>query len=252
MKIEKINENQIKCTLTQQDLQNHNIRVNELAYGSEKARELFREMMTRAAKELSFKIEEHTPIMVEAIPESKDSLVLIISKVDNPEEIDTRFAKLSPSPLAAKLDPLLPMEGADDIIDLFRKLKEKRSAALRQKEGEKKEGDASKPTPSKKPTAPLHLMKLYRFDTMDEVILAAKALGGFYQGENTLYKNKKTSEYFLIINQSAHTPVEFNKVCNILSEYAVGSSYTKAAEAHLSEHETVIIKKTALQTLAAL
>ena len=37
MKIEKINENQIRCTLTRQDLEDHQIRLSELAYGTEKA-----------------------------------------------------------------------------------------------------------------------------------------------------------------------------------------------------------------------
>ena len=36
MKIEKINENQIRCTLTKEDLDSHQIRISELAYGTEK------------------------------------------------------------------------------------------------------------------------------------------------------------------------------------------------------------------------
>ena len=42
MKIEKINDNQIRCTLTREDLENHQIRISELAYGTEKAKKLFR------------------------------------------------------------------------------------------------------------------------------------------------------------------------------------------------------------------
>ena len=40
MKIEKINDNQIRCTLTREDLENHQIRISELAYGTEKAKKL--------------------------------------------------------------------------------------------------------------------------------------------------------------------------------------------------------------------
>ena len=35
MKIEKVNENQIRCTLTKQDLADRQINLRELAYGSE-------------------------------------------------------------------------------------------------------------------------------------------------------------------------------------------------------------------------
>ena len=41
MKIERINENQIRCTLTSFDLSVRNLNLGELAYGSEKARSLF-------------------------------------------------------------------------------------------------------------------------------------------------------------------------------------------------------------------
>ena len=41
MKLEKINENQIRCTLTREDLASRHIRLSELAYGSEKAKKLF-------------------------------------------------------------------------------------------------------------------------------------------------------------------------------------------------------------------
>ena len=49
MKIEKINDNQIRCTLTREDLENHQIRLSELAYGTEKAKSLFRDMMQQAS-----------------------------------------------------------------------------------------------------------------------------------------------------------------------------------------------------------
>ena len=51
MKIERINENQIRCTLSNFDLSVRNVNLNELAYGSEKARNLFREMIQQAAQE---------------------------------------------------------------------------------------------------------------------------------------------------------------------------------------------------------
>ena len=54
MKIEKINENQIRCTLTRADLEERHIRLSELAYGTEKAKDLFRDMMQQANTEFGF------------------------------------------------------------------------------------------------------------------------------------------------------------------------------------------------------
>ena len=91
MKIERINENSIRCTLTGFDLSVRNLNLRDMAYGTEKARKLFQEMMTKASNEVGFEA-ENVPIMIEAIPLSADSIQLIISKVENPEELDTRFS----------------------------------------------------------------------------------------------------------------------------------------------------------------
>ena len=63
MKIERINENQIRCTLSRSDLDERHIDLNELAYGSEKARHLFNEMIEKAADEVGFQA-ENVPLMV--------------------------------------------------------------------------------------------------------------------------------------------------------------------------------------------
>ena len=69
MKIEKINENQIRCTLTRADLEDRHLKISELAYGTEKAKSLFHDMMQQAAFELGFEADD-LPLMIEAIPSS--------------------------------------------------------------------------------------------------------------------------------------------------------------------------------------
>ena len=49
MRIEKINDNQIRCTLTKTDLADRQLHLSELAYGTEKAKNLFRDMMQQAS-----------------------------------------------------------------------------------------------------------------------------------------------------------------------------------------------------------
>ena len=67
MKIEKVNENQIRCTLTREDLASRELKISELAYGTEKAKSLFRDMMQQANFEFGFEAED-IPLMIEAIP----------------------------------------------------------------------------------------------------------------------------------------------------------------------------------------
>ena len=133
MKIERINENQIRCTLTSFDLSVRNLNLGELAYGSEKARKLFREMIQKASNEVGFEAED-IPLMVEAIPLSNESVMLVITKVEDPEELDTRFSKFSPSGEdgSSLLDSLATelLEGADGILDLLHGLDPSQDSSL--------------------------------------------------------------------------------------------------------------------------
>lgn len=242
MKLEKINDNQIRCTLTSDDLADRELKLSELAYGTEKARDLFRDMMQQAQIELGFEA-NNVPLMIEAVPMAPDGIMLIITKVDDPEELDTRFSRFT----AAEDFPDIPekpqFSGADDILDIFKKLVESKNKAAEEQTSEK-------PAQSKRDaasSAPVELIRVFTFDSLDTVIESAHGLNNYFNGYNSLYKHPQSRNYQLVIRQSGVTPEEFNKVCNILSEYGKGASFSSAAEAYLMEHGEVICREQALQ-----
>lgn len=248
MKIEKINDNQIRCTLTSEDLESRKIRLSELAYGSEKAKALFNDMMKQAQANFGFN-SGNSPLMIEAIPVSKDSIVLVITKVDEPEELDYRFAKFSPSAQDKQEDNGKHFSGADDILDLFQKIRDAKLAADDKSE-EKTDSAAKTEKQPAKEADDVNLMRAFFFNSLEPAIRAAKSLSGFYSGENTLLKNH--DGYDLILRKSDMTPKNFNKVCNILTEFGTSNPISAASEAHMLEHGDVMIRGDALQTLAEL
>ena len=259
MKIEKVNDNQIRCTLTREDLAERQIKLSELAYGTEKAKLLFRDMMQQAAYEFGFEADD-IPLMIEAIPLSQDTIILVITKVEYPEELDTRFSRFSdPDPEDVYEEAMAgggaapAPEGADDILGLFRRIQEERRKAA-DAQGSKdsfvsEENDKKKETPV---NVLVDITKLFVFSDFSEITRLAHTLQGFYQGNNDLYKNEASHRYYLLVSKSRQTPEEFNKVCNILSEYGTQQTYTPAAGAFMKEHYQVILKNHALQTLAEL
>ena len=54
------------------------------------------------------------------------------------------------------------------------------------------------------------------------------------------------------VSSYAHTPEEFNRVCNILAEYGSSEACSPASEAHLAEHAVMMIEGNALQKLRTL
>lgn len=259
MKIEKVNDHQIRCTLTKADLADRELKISELAYGTEKAKSLFKDMMQQASYEFGFDAED-IPLMIEAIPLNSECIVLVITKVEDPEELDTRFSKFAPSVHDEEdeddeddtLDTMLHSltEGADDVLDLFRKIHDTKTSD----ESQPHTADSllkqpSRRNASKKP-ADVDLTRIYSFSSLAQVIRLAHVLSAHYDGKNSLYKNEKNSSYILVAAQSDHTPQEFNKICNMLSEYGNPEKFVPASEAYMEEHFKPVIKDKAIQSLS--
>lgn len=242
MKIEKINENKIRCILTRDDLEIRHIKLSEIAYGSEKARSLFRDMMEQASHQFGFEA-DNIPLMIEAIPMPNECIILDITKVADPEELDTRFSRFSQSfgdSVDSSPKEFLP-DGADEVLDLFQKLLEHRLKNAPQETREQQAEELANE---------LDMRKLYLFRNLKQIMDASHILQNIYHGENRLYKNPDTAEFHLVVCKSDHTPEEFNKVCNILSEYGASGKYTASNEAYMQEHYTLILKQDALMQLS--
>lgn len=281
MKIEKLNENQIRCTLNKSDLASRHLKINELAYGSDKAKELFRDMMQQASFELGFEAED-TPLMIEAIPISAECIVLIVTKVDNPEELDTRFSRFSPSdsddddsldfddietidsnnyssyslPKAnEELDESAATEEEnnsipeDDLMNILDRVKEYFNKESTGKKIDKAEPPADKPAPEETVS---HITRVFSFDSLDDISSVSRIIDRFYHDNNSVYKNPSDKRYYLTISKNKTSAKDFNKVCNILSEYGKKENQFDNYTGFFSEHCDCIVKDHAMHILCRL
>lgn len=251
MKIEKVNEQQIRCTLTREDLANRQLKISELAYGTEKAKTLFRDLMQQASYECGFEAED-IPLMIEAVPLNAECIVLIVTKVEDPEEIDTRFAKFAPS--VHDEDPDLDddnealmeafADSADEVLNLLRRMNNGEDSA----DAQTASATAADAAKSKEKT----VSRLYSFRSLREVTRLARVTGASWEGDNSLYKDGSTGAYLLHLHPGDTTAGDYNRLCNLISEYANPEKTSHATGAYLEEHCEALVKDNALKTLAAL
>lgn len=249
MKIEKVNDNQIRCTLTREDLASRHIKLSELAYGSENAKLLFRDMMQQAAAEFGFEAED-IPLMIEAIPLSSETIMLIITKVDSPEELDTRFSNFSDGMEYGNIEddntsdtenPLI-QDHSQDILELFERIRKEKEALAKDAASNISPKDETKAQTKE-------MVKMFTFRDLDTAFLLSQRLKDFYTGDNALYKDSRDNSYHLVVHQGAHSLSEFYKVYNTIAGYAESENYTPGYEAFYREHSKVILSQRALQTL---
>ncbi len=255
MKIEKVNEQQIRCTLTREDLATRELKISELAYGTEKAKTLFRDMMQQAAYECGFEAED-IPLMIEAIPLNSECIVLIITKVEDPEELDTRFSKFAPSVHEdedyddEEESVETYTDGADEVLNMLRRLSDTGGAEA---PAETTAAPAQPPkpkAPAREQVAAQPATMLFSFAALHDVTRIAHMASASYKGDSTLYKDEANGCYLLVISSANQNPADFNRVCNLLSEYGRPEKSILSAKAYLEEHYEPLIREHAMEALA--
>lgn len=250
MKIEKMNEHQIRCTLTKDDLAKRQLKLSELAYGTEKAKSLFKDMMEQASFEFGFEAED-IPLMIEAIPMSAECIVLIITKVENPEELDTRFSKFMPQiqNSSEELEDFITdlAEQDSEVLDLFRKIQETHSSKAKAQVSNKTLNAIESKEDNDKI---INVSVMYTFPSLAILTKIARMSVNLFTGTNSLYKDARNNQYILVITNNECSKSSFNKICNMLSEYGELMSQNGITEEFLEEHHSPIIVNNALQTLA--
>ena len=211
MKIEKISNSQIRCILTGEDLASRQLRLSELAYGSEKARALFRDMMEQAA------------------------------------ELDTRFSNFAPS---VQKDALPAQEPPSPLTQLLNSLRENSGAAP----GPSAAPGGKTPDETMKERREMLLTsRVYSFETMADVIRAARVLSAAYTGRSSLYRDEKSGTLYLLLKMSGLEEVgAMQSTLAALSEYGHLEKVSPARQQYLITHCTPVCSSNALETLSQL
>ena len=212
MKIERISENQLKLTLTKDDLKERDIKLEDLISPSEKTQKLFRDIMEQALDEEDF-VSENTPLMVEAVPMGTEGFMIIVTKVNNKDKKGNTAADLLQQAQETRRWKKKP-------LDTLEHAEEKNSDIL-----------------------------IYSFPELDDVIRVSLRLDGGFKGESSVYKND--GKYFLVLQGDTYTAEESSDELElVLKEYGQKHVSTPLAKYYLLEHGETIIADKAVKALA--
>ncbi|MBQ8951621.1 MAG: adaptor protein MecA [Eubacterium sp.] len=231
MKFERLDENKIRCTLTKAELAEKHINLTELAYGTDKAKALFKDLMDKAKEELGFEVDD-MPLMIEAIPVKPDSLMLIITKVSNPDEMNSRFSKFA---------GLSPNEVADNMLDTEQGAPEAAEQTAAYDAWKEEASDINVKDAA---------YVVFAFESIRDVISVAHIVTGYYKSDNSLYSNPHDNRLYLLMYRNHNTEDEMKRVGLKASEYGFYIKTIYSSREFFDEHFQLIIKDDALQRLA--
>lgn len=231
MRMERVSNNQIKCYLNKTDLSSRELNFSEIAYGNPKTQRLFQDMMEKASDELGFDM-HNVPIMIEIVPVSYDSIMLIITKVEDPSDIDDQFMEFQQQSGHKEI--------GKEIHSNIRKAE-------------------SNPQVSKPVFEDLQSLKhselsdvsyAYAFDSLEAVISVCRELVKYRISESTLYKDNE--KYILLIKNYSTDKEMRIMIAGLMAEYGSVYKNNSVSFDYFTEHCEQIIPDNAISQLARL
>lgn len=224
MKIEKISDTQIKFILNREDFAERGLSLAELTYNSEKVQRLFKDMMELAFVETGFEA-DRTPLVIEAVPISLDSVMVIVTKTDKENVAD--------SPVSS----------------LFSRLSRENEEFLSAVKTEKFRNYQGI-TDGRQKRVPKNIA-IYSFESLDDVSLAAARLNAFFRGASSLYKYE--GKYYICLQLPFKTAVlKMGELENVLGEYGEKHVSNTVSRGFLLEHGETLINANAVNKMASL
>lgn len=218
MKVDRINAGQIRFMLGKADLEERNLNLHELAYGSEKTKALFDDMINQAKTDFGFNAGGQ-PLMIEAIPLSEDSLMVTMTLVNGTAE---RMGLAGVNLPGADE----PKDNAAELEALMKELSEKAAA------------------PAPAAGRPL----IYVFDRFADLLKASSRISPDCRIKNTLFREDDGTYYLSVEFKKMDN--EARSVISSLSEFYSDVLDLPYGELLMKEHCKVVIKARALQKLA--
>ncbi len=229
MKFEKMDNGSLRCTLTQDDLEQNGIGLDDFFSNTPNARKFLENLIRIAEEEVGFKTTGNM-MSIQAAIMSEDEIVLTfsesqVSSAEILEHIRNMFGTSSAKNQA---------DGKTDVKDDI--LKKAGNKKKEEKEEEEKED----------------YTYLLAFSSFDRVRKFCQILSREPKAKSRLYFLERTRQYFLWadLNQSPREYVYAFVAASM--EYAKSIEKDSARSNFLAEHASVILKNRALETLAKL
>ncbi len=227
MKIEKLNENQIRCVLSRADLNDRNISMQEIKAGDEKIHRFIGEIIEQASQELGFDA-RGIPLIVETKSSDGEKVEFTLTKMGNREDI---FKSI----IAAAIREFSQSIGTDP----------EKYASLEDWFG----SDLSSADQRAYFPYPQTVADIFSFEKLSVISDLANSVNIGSCDRSHLYKDQVTDLYYLVLEKDDPDDEAFRKLCITAGEYGVPVYLGPEAHYFFDEHMECLSRKTALEVL---
>lgn len=237
VKFRKLSENKIHCIITQEEMFEKGIEIEDFLERRDKTEDFLREIVTEASYELNLdEMGYYYNVQMSIMPEGDVSLVISSEDMNSVGDALTEFGK--------RLQDFKEiMSAAKKELDAARKHASEKKAEGQPAQGGREQSDGKKEDPLIR--CPLWI----RTDSLEHCIAIAKNIHNLGPMESALYKYD--GEYYMRLLFS-HRERQIAGAIIVASEYAIETFTEEQGGDFLLEHGEAICKKEAIETLKQL
>ena len=231
MKLEKLSENSIRCTIDRKEFETYKIKLGEIINGNGNAPKFFKEIIYKAHEQFGFE-PNNFPLIIEATANIPDNIVFTITKVNTEEEMERMKKIVAMNQKKFQNNLLNNMHNVEDMDDLLQEIEDFKGNDVAE------EGDEFEES------------VIFLFTNVDNLIISAKQVYGIYKGVSDLYEIE--GNYILLLDAELEDAESYQYSCDIISEYADDTYFSDIAQGVILEHYEPVIEGDALTQLAKL
>lgn len=236
MTFKRIDESTIRCIVTEEDMEENGLELDDFFKQSDKAQDFLRELIEQATEEVGY---ESSPGMVslQIMPLPDHALAITFSESESKEWHNM-------------------MENIRDILeDMKERVKE---------QGTLQDGDAPELTAEEVPAVDIPAgkgrrgqgvdakMRLFAFVSLRHAIQYAKTVQEKGAVHSTLYKDAPNQVFYMTLEKGRLSSNKYNVLCTNATEFATYIADGDKVLGYLKEHGEVLIEKRAVKVLAKL
>ena len=277
MKFTRVNKDTVNCIITEDDMDEQGLKLEDLFQKSKEAMDFLHDVMEKAVEEVDYKpAGDFTPMQITVLPDHSISLTLS-------ENLDGAFADMLKN-LTEKAGLKLPknfleelgdvpeedripklseyLQNLKDFTNSVRDMAMKVNGEMDEALGEnipvKKGGRRTKVEPEQTTEEVSELERLkfqsfvFEFDSLRTVISLSKQVPDCVDMSSALYKNPATGKFYMFFDRKDEKAKVFASVFSICYEYGLFVTTKAMTILHMDENFECVIKENAVETLKAL
>jgi len=247
VKFRRIDENTIRCIISEEDMQEYNVEINDFFRDRQKVNEFLHAVVERAAEEIGYEI-QHGMLSMQLVPLPKNQLAITFS--DKPEMGLRDMLEQIRSHLG-DMGEILPTDLMEQIPELSEDEANEIYDSLMEECERVHETDEPVSKKNAKNMEQLETSQIYatlEFSSLKNLEKFVKVISYHGTIRSDLYKEAKGT-YSLVIEKARMAINKYTSLCEAGKEYCIRVDYNPTRIQYLKEHAACMIEKKAVKVL---